>query len=165
MGHERHWQSERIYNLKIFVGDGMSRKWLEDEVEKAGLSSNFYFEGFKPIEVIPKYTAISNVLIGCLVKSDLLEATVPAKVVSYLASGKPIVLSMDGEVQQLVNDIIKCGFVGATEDSAALAANIARVYHLTPEEQNDLGDRGRAYYFKNFERNLSLQKLYDFIFD
>jgi len=26
----------------IIIGDGMSRKWLEDEISKAGLSDSFY---------------------------------------------------------------------------------------------------------------------------
>ncbi len=31
----------------IIVGDGMSRNWLENEVLKTNLQSNFFFEGFK----------------------------------------------------------------------------------------------------------------------
>jgi colanic acid biosynthesis glycosyl transferase WcaI len=148
----------------IIVGDGMSRKWLEDEVKKAGLKDSFYFEGFKPIKDIPKYTDIADLLIGCLVKSDLLEATIPAKVMSYFASGKPMVLAMDGEVQELVNKTIKCGIAGPTEDSTALAANIKKVYSMPAKGRWQMGDRGRAYYFKHFERNLILNKLYTFIF-
>ncbi len=149
----------------IIVGDGMSRKWLEEEVSKAGLADSFHFEGFRPITDIPKYTGIADVLIGCLVKSDLLEATIPAKVMSYFASGKPMVLAMDGEVQDLVNNVIKCGFAGPTEDSGTLARNIRKIYDMPEKERKRLGARGRAYHFKHFERNIILGKLYGFIFD
>lgn len=149
----------------IIVGDGMSRKWLEEEVKKAGLSDSFYFEGFKPVTDIPKYNSVADLLIGCLSKSDLLEATIPAKVMSYFAAGKPMVLAMDGEVQQLVNDKARCGFAGPTEDSAALAANIKKVYDMPAKERQKMGARGRAYHFAHFERNLILGKLYDFIFN
>lgn len=149
----------------IIVGDGMSRKWLENEVEKAGLKGSFYFEGFKPIEDIPKYTDFADVLIGCLVKSDLLEATIPAKVMSYFASGKPMVLSMDGEVQDLVNNTIKCGFAGPTGDAMILADNIRKVHDMSKTERQQMGDRGRAYHFQHFERNIILTKMYDFIFN
>jgi glycosyltransferase involved in cell wall biosynthesis len=148
----------------IIVGDGMSRQWLEQEVKKAGLSDCFYFEGQKPIDDMPRYTGIADVLIGCLVKSDLLEATVPAKVMSYIASGKPMVLAMDGEVQRLVNDTIECGFVGPTGDAKALATNLRRVYELPKKERENMGERASKYHFKHFERNLILSKLYDFIF-
>ena len=148
----------------IIVGDGMSRKWLEKEVAKAKLTDNFCFEGLKPMEAIPKYTTVSDVLIGCLVKSDLLEATIPAKVMSYFAAGKPMVLAMDGEVQELVNNTIKCGFAGPTEDAAQLATNIMKVYNMSAGQRKAMGNRGRAYHMKHFERNLVLKKLFNFIF-
>jgi glycosyltransferase involved in cell wall biosynthesis len=149
----------------IIVGDGMSRKWLEEAVGKTGLSDRFFFEGFKPIDDIPHYTGIADALLGCLVKSDLLEATIPAKVMSYFAAGRPMVLAMDGEVRKLVNDVIGCGFAGPTEDAAALAENITKIRALRPAERQAMGQRGRVYHFKYFERNIILGKLYDFMFD
>lgn len=148
----------------IIVGDGMSRRWLETEVKKSGLSNNFYLEGHKPISDIPKYTSIADVLVGCLVKSDFLEATIPGKVMSYIAAGKPMVLAMDGEVKDLINGTIKCGFVGPTEDASQLATNIKKVYGMSAGQRKAMGDRGRAYHMKNFERNLVLKKLFNFIF-
>jgi colanic acid biosynthesis glycosyl transferase WcaI len=148
----------------IIVGDGMSRKWLEKEVEKNGLKDIFYFEGQKPVKDIPRYTTMADALIGCLTKSELLEATIPAKVMSYIAAGKPIVLAMDGEVQDLINNTIACGFVGETENAQILAENIKKLYDLKPVERRNMGIRARRYHFEHFERNLILTKLYDFIF-
>lgn len=148
----------------IIVGDGMSRKHVEDQVHKLGLSDSFYFEGFHPIEDMPKYTNVANALVGCLVKSPLLEATIPAKVMSYIASGKPILLAMDGEVKTLINDTIKCGYASETENSEELAANVMRLYKLSVKEREAMGQRARDYHFKNFERNLILNKLYAFMF-
>lgn len=148
----------------IIVGDGMSRKWLENEIKKNDLSESFIFEGQHPIEDMPRYSGIADALIGCLVKSDLLEATIPAKVMSYIASGKPIVLAMDGEVQTLINDTIKCGYAGETGNSQMLADNIKRLYGLSSSERAKMGKRAREYHFKHFERNLVLGKLYTFIF-
>lgn len=148
----------------IIVGDGMSRKWLENEVKNAGLD-NFYFEGLKPIEDIPKYTDFADILIGGLVKSELLEATIPAKVTSYIAAGKPMVLAIDGEARELVNDIIKCGYAGPTEDSETMADNIKKIYNMPSNERKKMGQRGRDYHFKHLERNIILNKLHNFIFE
>ena len=165
IGAAKSLKKAGIHDIRwIIVGDGMSRKWLEDEVKKAGLSANFFFEGFKPMDDIPKYSGVADVLIGCLVKSDLLEATIPAKVMSYLASGKAMVLAMDGEVQQLVNDTIRCGYAGPAGDAEAFAANIKKMYDLPKAERQKMGKRARAYHFKHFERNLVLAKLTHFIF-
>lgn len=148
----------------IIVGDGMSRGWLEAEVAKAGLKDDFYFEGQKPMEDIPRYTPIADVLIGCLVKSDLLEATIPAKVMSYLAAGRPLVLAMDGEVRDLVNKTIRCGLVGPAGDAKLLEQNIKKIHGLAKSGREVMGKRARAYHLKHFERNIILGKLYDFMF-
>jgi glycosyltransferase involved in cell wall biosynthesis len=82
---------------------------------------------------------------------------------SYLAAGRPLVLAMDGEVQELVNNTIGCGFVGATGDAYVFAQNIMRVYSLSPNERNAMGKAGRNHHMKYFERNIILNKLYSFI--
>lgn len=147
----------------IIVGDGMSKQSVVEQVKRVGLEKNFHFEGMKPVSDIPKYNSIADVLVGCLVKSNLLEATIPAKVMSYIASGKPVVLAMDGEVQDLVTKRAKCGFVGPTEDAHSLAKNIQTIYKMSQKERNILGKNGRDYHFKHLERNIVLGKLYDFI--
>lgn len=148
----------------IIVGDGMSRKDVVSSVKARKLSEYFIFEGHKPVTDIPKYTYITDVFIGCLVKSDLLEATIPAKVMSYIASGKPIVVAMDGEVQDLINKEIQCGYAGDTEDAASLTENIKKVYSLTEDQRNMLGEKAKEYHSEHFERNLILTKMYNFIF-
>lgn len=148
----------------IIVGDGMSRKQIEADIEKLGLSGSFVFEGMKPMGDIPKYSTMADLLVGCLVKSELLEATIPAKVMSYLASGKPIALAMDGEVQDLINNKVKSGYVGDAGDADALYKNIKKIYYLSQKERDDMGARSRAYHFKHFERSIVLNELYKFIF-
>lgn len=147
----------------IVVGDGMSRADVEEKVRARGLSGNFHFEGQHPVEDIPRYTAVADALVGCLVSSDLLEATIPAKVLSYIASGKPLVLAMDGEVEKLVVEEAKCGLVGPTEDAAVLADNVVKLYQMSPEERSEMGESGRRYHFAHLERNIVLGKLRRFI--
>lgn len=164
IGAAKKIKKDGIKDIKfIIVGDGMSRKWLEETVEKEGLKDIFFFEGFKPMADIPKYHTFADALLGCLVKSDLLEATIPAKVMSYFAAGRPMLLAMDGEVQKLVNDV-GCGFASNTEDSTALYKNIIKLYHTPKSECDIMGKKGREYHFKYFERNMNLDKLYKFIF-
>lgn len=147
----------------IIVGDGMSRGDVEKEVDRRGLREVFRFEGHHPVGDIPKYTTLADVLVGCLVKSELLEATVPAKVMSYIASGRPLVLAMDGEVRSLVEDEAKCGFVGPAADSGALADNIRAMYQASGDKRQEFGVRGKAYHFANLERSIVLERLKRFV--
>jgi glycosyltransferase involved in cell wall biosynthesis len=148
----------------IIVGDGMSRSWLEDAVAAAGLQDSFFFEGFKPVRDIPRYHTIADALIACLVKSDLLDCTIPAKVMSYFAAGRPMLLAMDGEAQRLANET-GCGFACDSNDSTSLYENIKKLYDLPKEERERMGERGREYHFEHFERNANLTRLHDFIFE
>lgn len=149
----------------IIVGDGMSRQSIEQEVKEAGLEEDFHFEGLKPQADIPRYTGIADVLVGGLVKSDMLEATLPAKVTSYIAAGRPMAMYLDGEGRDLINDLAKGGFAGPTEDADVLAENIKKIYDMTPKERDAMGKRARDYHFKHLERNVIYNKLCSFIFD
>lgn len=148
----------------IIVGDGMSRSAVEADVERLGLRDSFHFEGQRPVTDIPRYTGVADALVGCLVKSDLLEATIPAKVLSYIASGKPLVLAMDGEVQQMVAEDAQCGLVGPAGDAQALTLNIKKLHAMSADERAGMGTRGREFHFSHLERNIVLGKLRDFIF-
>lgn len=147
----------------IIVGDGMARKKVEESVNKAGLDNIFYFEGQKPVTDVPKYTALADGLVGCLVESNLLEATIPAKVMSYIAASKPLVLAMDGEVQELVNNEIKGGYVSKTGNARMLADNIKKLHRSPESERLAMSNRLRDYHLKNFERSILLDRLYKFM--
>lgn len=156
-------KSEGLAITWVIVGDGMSRSQVELEVARRGLEDVFRFEGHHPVTDVPKYTTLADVLVGCLVRSELLEATIPAKVMSYIASGRPLALAMDGEVRSLVEDAAQCGLVGPAGDSTALAENVKAIYRMTPEERKEMGARGKTYHFANLERSIVLRRLKEFV--
>lgn len=156
-------KADGIDDIKwIIVGDGMSRKWLEEQVKELDLD-NFYFEGFQKPTDIPKYHTIADVLIGCLAKSDLLDCTIPAKVMSYIAAGRPIILAMDGEVQNIINSKACCGYAGNAEDTQTLYQNIRKMYSLDYEKRVNMGNNARLFHMKYFERNVNYKRMMSFI--
>lgn len=79
----------------LLVGDGMSRAALEAKVKELHAEDAVTFYGSVPATDIPKFTALADALIVCLSDSPDLGLTVPAKVASYMAAGKPVLASMD----------------------------------------------------------------------
>ena len=146
----------------IIVGDGMSREWLEGEVKKAGLSDCFIFIGRVSIEDIPKYTHIADGLFACLSKTELLDCTIPAKVFSYYAAGRPLILAMSGEIQQILQES-GAGYIVDSEDSDSLAEAVVKLYRSSEKERTSMGEAAKDYYYKHFERNMNMSKLIDFI--
>lgn len=156
-------KEEGLENIRyIIVGDGMSKSWLEAEVRSRNLSNEFYFEGFHPMSEIPKYTHIADALIGCLSKSELKDFSIPAKVMSYMAAGRPLLLAMDGEVSSIIYDA-KCGYVSPAGDAKALSENIRKLYDLNNDQRKLMGDNGRKYHLANFARDYNLDRMLEFI--
>jgi len=59
----------------------------------------------------------------------------------------------------------KAGLAGPTDDAETLAKNIKQIYSMSDAERAAMGKRASDYHFKHFERNLVLNKLYNFVFD
>ena len=146
----------------IIVGDGMSANDLKESVEKKGLSSMFFFEGFRPIEEMPEYADIADALIATLKSEGVEDYSIPAKVMSYMASGKPLLIGMEGEI----NDIIakaECGLTSDPDDAAQLAKNIKTLYHMDKAERDKMGENAYLYQQEHFERDKSIDKILEVI--
>ena len=115
-----------------------------------------------PVNDIPKYTNIADVLIACLLKDGLEDFNIPAKVMSYIASGRPVLLAMNGEVRQIIKDA-ECGYTCEAEDSQKLYENIKLLYYADINERVKMGKNASKYHEENFERNKNLKRMVDFI--
>lgn len=149
----------------VIIGDGMSRKWLENEVQKLGIDDQFVFEGLKPVNDIPRYQSIADAMLVALSKSPLFEYGIPAKVYSYFPSGKPLVAAMDGEGQRLINTMAKAGICVDSGDIDGLAHAIETLVTMPKKEREKMGVNGRRYYFAHFEREYNLDRLEQFVFN
>ncbi len=133
------------------VGDGTEMQRL---MSKAG--KNVYFHGRKPIEDMPKYYAIADAMLVTLKSDPVLSMTLPGKVQSYMAAGKPIIAAADGEISETIKSA-NCGFVGPAEDTNALVANI-RAF-IKEEDKQKMGVNSRKYYEDYFSRNRFMDEL------
>lgn len=149
----------------IIIGDGMSRKWLEKEVQKLDLADQFVFEGLKPVEKVPEYQTIADATLVALSESPLFEYGIPAKVYSYMPAGKPIIASMNGEGKRLINDMARCGICVDSGDIKGLANAIIDMVHMDKKNRLSMGKRGQDYYFEHFEREYNLDRLEEFVFN
>ncbi len=147
----------------IILGEGMSKQWLMDEVKRIGMEEDWVFEGLVPVEEVPKYQTIADALLVALSKSDLFEYGIPAKVQSYMASGKPVISAMNGAGRDLINES-GCGMSCDSGDVGGLAHIIRAMHDMSAEDRAQMGQKGRAYHFANFERNANLRKLIEFVF-
>ena len=97
-----------------------------------------------------------------LKRDPIFALTIPGKIQSYLASGRPIVAMLDGEGASIVKDA-QAGLAGPAEDTQALADNVLALYRMTAAERERMGQSAREYYDRHFERARLISELEDWL--
>lgn len=151
--------STKLENLKIIVlGEGRDKSRVEKKIKEENLQDYFKFLGSHPPESMPFYFASADALMVSLKKSKIFSLTIPSKIQTYLACGKPLIGSLDGIGAKIIKDA-SSGLVSSSEDSRGLAENIIRFSKLSDEEKLKLSLNSRKFYEAEFEREKLLNKL------
>jgi len=137
------------------VGDGSELENLKTKAAQMRLD-NVVFYGRKPLSEMPAYYAKADAMLVTLTGDRFIGMTLPAKVQSYMAAGKPMIASADGEIPNVIREA-GCGFCAKAEDPQGLA-NAVRAF-LACEDKQALGARARAYYEANFTCDKFMERL------
>lgn len=133
----------------VLVGTGSRGAWLQQEAVRLGLT-NVRFPGrFAPQEM-PGIFAQASALLVSLTRDPIMAQTVPSKIQAYLAAGRPIVASIDGEGARVVNEA-GAGVTCAAQDAQALAAAVRTLRALPAHELDNMARRGRSYFEHHFD--------------
>lgn len=127
------------------VGDGSE---LDRIKEAASGLDNVIFHGRKPLDEMPKYYAMADAMLVTMSKDLISSNTLPGKVQSYLAAGKPIICAADGETARIIQDA-QCGFCGEAGNAEQLAANAVL---LSKIEKYKMADNSRHYYEQYYNK-------------
>jgi len=127
----------------VLVGSGRLDAWLRAEAARRGLT-NVIFPGRFPANKMPAIFARASALLVTLGASPTLALTVPSKLQSYLAAGRPILAALDGEGARVVRES-GAGLIAPAEDGQALANAARRLYRTDPQAIVTMGRAGRDY--------------------
>jgi len=131
----------------VLIGDGIDKSELEILVKDKKIS-NVIFLPRQPASRITSFYALADILIVHLINNPLFEITIPSKVQSYLAFGRPILVGVNGEAADLV---IKAGAGVKAEPSnpADIAKGVMQIYNMSNKDRERMGDAGRHYFLQN----------------
>ena len=147
----------------VLVGSGSRGEWLQQEVSRLGLQ-NITMPGRFPPSDMPGILAKASAVLVSLVKDPIMSQTVPSKVQAYLAAGKPIIASLDGEGARVVMES-GAGLACPAEDAQALADAVLRLRDAPQEELHQMAQRGLIYYAQHFEPTLLAKRLSQILID
>ncbi|NEW78109.1 MAG: glycosyltransferase family 4 protein [Gelidibacter sp.] len=142
----------------IILGDGRLKEYVRNRIEQLGLKDTFILMGSFPSSEMPSFFACADALIVSLKRNPIFSYTIPSKVQSYMACGKPIIASLDGEGAKVVTEAF-AGFSSSAENAGALAENIIKFIALNENDRNKLGENAQKYFEREFEREFLLSKL------
>lgn len=142
----------------VILGDGRERLWVEKEIIERNLSNVVHVMGRYPIEDMPLFFTAADVMLVTLKRAPIFALTIPSKIQSYLACGRPIIAALDGEGRRVVEEA-GAGFGCPAESPTELAELVLKMFYMQIADREKMGRDGRRYYEKNFARSFLINKL------
>lgn len=142
----------------LILGDGRMLSWVKAQIEGRGLGASVHLLGRHSVEAMPRYFSLADAMLVTLKKEPIFALTIPSKVQSYLACGRPIIAALDGEGARVIRDA-SAGVVVPAEDAVGLAEAVLRMYRMEGGAREQMGSNGLRYFRNNFERDMLLGRL------
>lgn len=141
----------------VLIGSGSRLAWLKSQKQALELD-NLILAGRFPPEAMPQIFERSSALLVSLNDNDIFAQTVPSKIQAYLAAGRPIIASMNGEGARVVSEA-GAGLTSSAEQVLPLVENIRCMQALDVCEREAMGESGRKYFDVNFDMKRQVYKL------
>ncbi len=137
------------------VGDGLSRNKCERLAVDYGLN-NVKFYGQHPLLEMRQYYELADAFLVTMVDNEVVNGTLPAKVQSYMAAGKPIIGAVSGEAMRVIKEA-ECGLCCRSLDHNGLAQMIeeASVSSRIPA----WSENAYRYYIDHFDKKKCMDDL------
>ena len=139
-----------------FVGDGSDLPHIRRIAESHDLK-NVVFHGRQPLPKMLEYYALADAMLVSLEDKPYARMTIPGKVQSYIASGKPIVGAISGATANLIQES-GAGWCVEAGDSQKLAELLRSI---DAESLALRGKKGREYYLSHMKKADFVAKLID----
>lgn len=141
----------------VIIGDGRMKSWVEGQIRLRKLENTVHLLGKRPAGTMSSYFALADVLLVSLKRDPIFALTLPAKIQSYMACGRPILACLDGEGAKVIQES-GAGFLCPAEDHSLLSECVLKMFNLTDTERKEMGLKGREYFEQHFTRDILLSQ-------
>lgn len=139
------------------VGDGLSKEACKKMAEELNLD-NVIFYDFRPVEEVKEFYEIADAFIITMVDNEVVNATLPAKLQSYMLAKRPIVGAINGEVKEVIEEAT-CGLCCKSLDYEAFAKILLKMYNSKREQLEEWSNNSYKYYQTNYEKEKCLDDI------
>lgn len=142
----RNYQNVQFH----IVGDGSKSEECRNLAKSLGLE-NVFFYGRRPVNEMPRFYSMADAMLITLKGNKSLSYTLPGKIQSYMAAGRPIIGAINGEARRVI-EASKSGLCCNAEDYTALSELILTFCSYDNKEQMAINSQ------KFYEENYSKEK-------
>ena len=143
----------------VLVGSGVEQPRLEQRVSSLGLT-NVLFLPRRPLNTIGFLLNRADALLVHLKDDPLFKITIPSRIQSYLAVGRPILCGVRGNGTEMVQEA-GAGLCFEPDDAAGLAEAVKTLCRMPAESRGNLGNRGKQFYFKKLSLPVGVSAFVD----
>lgn len=140
----------------VFVGGGIEVDGLKQKTKDMRLT-NVLFLPRRPVSQISDILNLADVLLVHLKDDPLFKITIPSKIQTYMAVGRPILIGVRGDAAALVEKA-KAGLVCAPEDPQDIANTIERLYNMSREDLDLMGRNGKKFYEQELSLSIGIRR-------
>lgn len=137
------------------VGDGSEYEECIRLAKELEADDKITFHGRMPVEKMPEFYEMADAMIVTLADSKTISYTLPGKVQSYMAAGKAVLASANGETAKVIEKA-ECGLCCEAENAEALADIADR---MAEQDLHVLGNNAREYYNANFSKKSHIDQI------
>lgn len=141
----------------VLLGNGIARSQLQRIADDLK-TDNVHLPGPCPPQDVGRWLAQADVLVLSLDDSPLLRVTMPSKVQTYLAAGRPVLAHASGDAAQVITEAA-AGLVVQPGDVTGLRSAIAHFLQQGDSALLELGYRARRAYDDEFSEERGVQRL------
>ena len=139
------------------VGDGSKLEECKLLSKKMELENVIYY-GRRPVSEMPYYYGLADAMLITLKNNKAISYTLPGKVQSYMAAGKPIIGAINGETNRVIKDA-ECGLCCTAENYSELASLI--IQFCNSDEKGKMAQNSYDYYINNYSKERFMLVLED----
>ena len=140
----------------VMLGGGVEVARLQQRAADMRLC-NLVFLPAVPMAEVGRYLQAADVLLVHLRKDPLFEITIPSKTQAYMATGKPLLMAVDGDAADLVRQS-GGGVVAESENPQALAAVAEALSKVPAADLAAMGRKAGQFYADHLATQAGAQK-------
>jgi glycosyltransferase involved in cell wall biosynthesis len=132
----------------VFVGDGLEHDELMTLAEQRG-ATNVRFLGRQSPAMMQQLYPLAEALLVHLKPDPVARVSIPSKTFAYMASGRPVLMAVEGEAGRLIEKH-RCGISVPPSNPDALAQAVRRLIATPESKRREMARAAREAYCNHY---------------